>query len=63
MESENVEISRKELETLLARDYLLELLECAGVDNWGGWDEAREDYWPWIESEEHKKAANNYRPT
>lgn len=42
MQVETVTISKSEYDTLLDRDRWLCALECAGVDNWQGWDEAIE---------------------
>lgn len=37
-----ITITKKEYDTLVKRDEWLECLEAAGVDNWQGYDEARE---------------------
>lgn len=39
---ETVTISKKEYESLLEDSKWLQALNAAGVDNWGGWDYARE---------------------
>lgn len=39
-----VTISQEEYEELLERSMWLDALEAAGVDNWEGYDEAREIY-------------------
>ena len=42
VEEETVTITKKEYEDLLADSEWLSCLEAAGVDNWDGYDEARE---------------------
>jgi hypothetical protein len=42
MSEEMVTITTKEYNELLERDQWLCALECAGVDNWGGIDNARD---------------------
>lgn len=41
---ETVTITKAEYESLLDDRHLLSCLECAGVDNWSGYDYAREMY-------------------
>jgi hypothetical protein len=38
----NITISKKEYEELLEDQKLLQALQCAGVDNWSGYDYALE---------------------
>lgn len=40
-ENEMVTISEEDLNELKADSFFLECLECCGVDNWQGYDEAR----------------------
>lgn len=42
--SETVTITKDEYDERLERDAWLSCLEAAGVDNWEGWDYAREMY-------------------
>lgn len=42
MAIETVTIDVREYQRLLKRDEWLECLEAAGVDNWSGYDDARE---------------------
>jgi hypothetical protein len=44
-ENETVTISKKEYESLLDDSHKLECLENAGVDNWGGYSDAMEEYY------------------
>lgn len=44
IENDTVEISREQYDELLERDAWLSALEDAGVDNWEGYDFAREVY-------------------
>jgi hypothetical protein len=44
MDNETVTISKKEYEDLLDSQLWLDCLESAGVDNWGGYDEAIKEY-------------------
>lgn len=39
-----VTITQEEYEQLLDKKRKLDALECCGVDNWGGWDDAMEIY-------------------
>lgn len=43
-EKEMITITKKEYEQLLDDSRKLSCLECCGVDNWGGWDDAMEMY-------------------
>jgi|DEB0MinimDraft_10_1074344.scaffolds.fasta_scaffold00044_44 hypothetical protein len=36
--NEKITISKKEYFALICRDIKLDILECNGVDNWGGYD-------------------------
>lgn len=50
LEAENtktVTITQKEYDDLLEDSLWLTALECAGVDNWDGWEEAQELYNKW----------------
>ena len=38
-------ISKSEYRSLFKAEALLNRLECVGVDNWDGWDEARGSEW------------------
>ncbi|CAI3538370.1 hypothetical protein CNEO4_2260001 [Clostridium neonatale] len=42
VEEDSITISKEEYEQLLGKEKLLDCLEAAGVDNWGGWDDAME---------------------
>jgi hypothetical protein len=42
MDPETITISKKAYEELVQRDFWLAALEEAGVDNWDGFDEARD---------------------
>lgn len=42
-----VAIPQEEYDKILDRLMWLDALEAAGVDNWGGFDEAREIYQEW----------------
>lgn len=44
MEQQTVTISKVEYEQLLQDSEFLECLEACGVDNWDGYDDAREMY-------------------
>ena len=49
MEEEFVTISREEYDKLTEESQKLSALECAGVDNWCGYDEAMEMVREWNE--------------
>lgn len=42
--TEMVTVTRKEYESLLENSEILSSLECAGVDNWEGYDLAMEEF-------------------
>ena len=44
-----VTLTQEEYAKLFDRVMWLDALEAAGVDNWGGFDEAREIYKEWME--------------
>lgn len=50
--TDNVTISRKEYEELLDSQLRLTALEDAGVDNWGYYGEAMEQYREWKKDNE-----------
>lgn len=50
-QEETVTISAKEYDMLLQRDFKLNCLEGAGVDNWEGYDYAMEEYQAGLEEE------------
>ncbi len=52
MTEEMVTISKREYDQLYDDSMLLNALRNFGVDNWCGWDEAREEYWAWKEENE-----------
>lgn len=43
-QKEMITITKEEYEQLLDDSKKLNCLECCGVDNWGGWDDAMEIY-------------------
>jgi len=43
-QKEMITIDKELYEQLLDKERKLECLECCGVDNWGGWDDAMEMY-------------------
>lgn len=49
---ETVTIPKQLYDQLIDAQYKLDCLECCGVDNWGGWDDAMEMYHNNEENEE-----------
>lgn len=51
MEQETVTITKSEYDRMEQRLMWLDALDAAGVDNWGGYDEARSIYNEWKDEE------------
>ncbi len=51
-DEEKVTISKEVYEELLDSHLMLDCLECAGVDNWGGYEAAMKEYYQEKEASE-----------